>query len=58
MKRRSFIQKTALTSGAISIGGNLAFGKQPNTNLGHNFNLRYAPHLGHLYAIGVLLYCN
>lgn len=46
MKRRSFIQKTALTSGAISIGGNLAFGKQPNTNLGHNFNLRYAPHLG------------
>ena len=46
MKRRSFIQKTALTSGAISIGGNLAFGMQPNTNLGHNFNLRYAPHLG------------
>ena len=46
MKRRSFIQKTALTTGAISIGGNLAFGMQPNTNLGHNFNLKYAPHLG------------
>lgn len=46
MKRRSFIQKTALTSGAISIGGNLAFGMRPNTNLGHNFNLKYAPHLG------------
>ncbi len=46
MKRRSFIQKTALTSGAITIGGNLAFGKPPSTNLGYNFNLRYAPHLG------------
>jgi hydroxypyruvate isomerase len=46
MKRRSFIQKTALTSGAISIGGNLAFGIQPKANLAHNFNLRYAPHLG------------
>ncbi|MGB5499536.1 MAG: TIM barrel protein [Maribacter sp.] len=46
MKRRSFIQKTALTTGAISLGGNLAFGIRPNTNLGHNFNLKYAPHLG------------
>ena len=46
MKRRSFIQKTALTSGAITIGGNLAFSKQPSTNYGYNFNLRYAPHLG------------
>jgi len=46
MKRRSFIQKTALTTGAITIGGNLAFGQQPSTNLGHNFNLKYAPHLG------------
>jgi len=46
MKRRSFIQKTALTTGAISIGGKLAFGIRPNTNLGHNFNLKYAPHLG------------
>ncbi len=46
MKRRSFIQKTALTTGAITIGGNLAFDKQPNTDLAHNFNLRYAPHLG------------
>ena len=46
MKRRSFIQKTALTSGAISIGGNLAFGRQHNTNSAHNFNLKYAPHLG------------
>jgi len=46
MKRRSFIQKTALTTGAITIGGNLAFGQQHSTNLGHNFNLKYAPHLG------------
>ncbi len=46
MKRRSFIQKTALTSGAITIGGNLAFSKKPSTNIGHDFNLKYAPHLG------------
>lgn len=46
MKRRSFIQKTATTSGAITIGGNLAFSKQPSTNIGHDFNLKYAPHLG------------
>ena len=46
MKRRSFIQKTALTSGAITIGGNLAFSKQLSTNIGHDFNLKYAPHLG------------
>lgn len=46
MKRRSFIQKTALTGGAITIGGNLAFSKQSSTNFGHDFNLKYAPHLG------------
>lgn len=46
MKRRSFIQKTALTSGAISLGGTLSFAKKPNSNLIHEFNLKYAPHLG------------
>ncbi len=46
MDRRSFIQKTALTTGAITIGGTLAYGQQHSTNLGHNFNLKYAPHLG------------
>ena len=46
MKRRSLIQKTALTSGAISLGGTLSFAKKPNSNLIHEFNLKYAPHLG------------
>ncbi len=46
MKRRSFIQKTALTGGAITMAGNLAFSIQPRTNFEHNFNLKYAPHLG------------
>ncbi|MBD0850421.1 hydroxypyruvate isomerase family protein [Maribacter arenosus] len=46
MKRRSFIQKTTLTSSALMIGGQLAFGKNTNTDVGHNFNLKYAPHLG------------
>ncbi|MGB5668843.1 MAG: TIM barrel protein [Maribacter sp.] len=46
MKRRNFIQKTALTSGAISLGGTLSFANKPNSNLKHEFNLKYAPHLG------------
>ena len=45
MKRRSFIQKTALTSGAISMAGTLSFANYKN-NLAPNFNLKYAPHLG------------
>ncbi|EAR02615.1 hydroxypyruvate isomerase family protein [Maribacter sp. HTCC2170] len=46
MKRRNFIQKTAMTSGAIAIGGNLAFGASDQTAVKHKFNLKYAPHLG------------
>lgn len=47
MKRRSFIQKTALTSGAISLGGAFSYAQTANTKeMAHSFNLKYAPHLG------------
>lgn len=46
MKRRNFIQKTALTGGAISLGSTFAYAKQNKINLKHSFNLKYAPHLG------------
>jgi hydroxypyruvate isomerase len=47
MKRRSFIQKTALTSGAISLSGAYSYA-QPlaKKKTVHSFNLKYAPHLG------------
>lgn len=47
MKRRSFIQKTALTSGAISLSGAYSYA-QPlaKKEIAHSFNLKYAPHLG------------
>ncbi|MBT9188150.1 hydroxypyruvate isomerase family protein [Zobellia russellii] len=47
MKRRNFIQKTALSTGAISMGSGLTYAatlaspKDP-----YKFNLKYAPHLG------------
>jgi len=49
MKRRSFIQKTALSSGAVTLGGahSYAFsGNNENGLAAHKFNLKYAPHLG------------
>ncbi len=46
MKRRNFIQKTALTTGAISFGGALAYGADKHSNVAHKFNLKYAPHFG------------
>lgn len=47
MKRRDFIQKTALSGGAISLGGAMAYGAQANHNSKkHSFNLKYAPHFG------------
>ncbi|MGJ8738879.1 hydroxypyruvate isomerase family protein [Zobellia laminariae] len=47
MKRRNFIQKTALTGGAISLGGNFAYSNLSSNALkAHKFNLNYAPHLG------------
>lgn len=48
MKRRNFIQKTAITGSALSMGGSLAFANnsmQPATKP-YSFNLKYAPHLG------------
>ena len=49
MKRRNFIQKTALTSGALSLGGAFSY-SQPidvrKEEKPHSFNLKYAPHLG------------
>jgi len=47
MKRRSFIQKSALTSGAISVGSALSYANTLNTaQKVHKYNLKYAPHLG------------
>lgn len=45
MKRRNFIQKTVLATGAISLAGNLSYSQNKN-KLAHRFNLKYAPHLG------------
>jgi hydroxypyruvate isomerase len=47
MKRRSFIQKSALTTSALSMGGVLAHANQKTrSEQAHRFNLKYAPHLG------------
>ncbi|MEQ8219427.1 MAG: TIM barrel protein [Arenibacter sp.] len=46
MKRRDFIQKTALTGGAVTLGGSLAYGANTNIDMKHTFNLKYAPHFG------------
>ncbi|MEO0527624.1 MAG: TIM barrel protein [Bacteroidota bacterium] len=45
MKRRDFIQKTALAGGVISLGGAFAFEKVDTVPV-HQFNLKYAPHIG------------
>ncbi len=46
MKRRRFIQKTALTSGAISLGGGFSYANNKTNGMTQKFNLKYAPHLG------------
>ncbi|WP_411029554.1 hydroxypyruvate isomerase family protein [Spongiimicrobium sp. 3-5] len=47
MKRRNFIQKTALSGGAIALGGAVTYAKVPKSPFQkHTFNLKYAPHLG------------
>ncbi|TMM58737.1 TIM barrel protein [Maribacter algarum] len=46
MKRRSFIQKTALTGGAFSLGGAFSYASNETLPMKHQFNLKYAPHLG------------
>jgi len=47
MKRRSFIQKTALSTGAITIGSTLSYANTINSPINaHKFNMKYAPHIG------------
>ncbi|MBU2947791.1 hydroxypyruvate isomerase family protein [Zobellia uliginosa] len=47
MKRRNFIQKTALSTGAISMGSGLSYASNlASSKDAHKFNLKYAPHLG------------
>jgi hydroxypyruvate isomerase len=47
MKRRSFIQKTALSSGALSLTGALSYANTYTSTVNaHQFNLKYAPHIG------------
>ncbi|MDC6350419.1 TIM barrel protein [Zeaxanthinibacter sp. PT1] len=46
MNRRNFIQTSALSGGAISLGGAFAFGANSPVRAKHEFGLRYAPHLG------------
>ncbi|MEX0289595.1 MAG: hydroxypyruvate isomerase family protein [Flavobacteriaceae bacterium] len=48
MKRRNFIQKTALSGGAIALAGTSAYGsvKADSPSSPYSFNLKYAPHLG------------
>lgn len=47
MKRRNFIQKSALTTGAITIGGAFSYAQTAGKKeMAHQFNLKYAPHLG------------
>src|SRR5690554_130014 len=46
MKRRDFIQKTALTSGAVTLGGTMAYGAANRSSKKNSFNLKYAPHFG------------
>ncbi len=46
MKRRNFIQKTALSAGAVTLTSGVAFGARKKEELKkHSFNLKYAPHL-------------
>lgn len=61
MKRRSFIEKGALTGSFLGLGGigvSYAFAKADNDEksikdnvLKHNFNLNYAPHIGMFKAL-------
>ena len=47
MKRRNFIQKSALTTGAISLASSLTYANSMNQKPKvHKYNLKYAPHLG------------
>jgi len=46
MERREFIQKTAISSGAISLAGPFVYAAKDNQPDSYKFNLKYAPHIG------------
>ncbi len=47
MKRRNFLEKTALSSGAFALGGAFTYGSTDQvSDNAHTYNLKYAPHLG------------
>ncbi len=46
MERRDFLQKTALTGSALSLGGVMSYGAVKQASMAHSFNLNYAPHFG------------
>ncbi|MDP5062054.1 MAG: TIM barrel protein [Maribacter sp.] len=47
MKRRSFIQKTSLSTGALSVASSVTFANTlTNSTAAYTYNLKYAPHLG------------
>ncbi|MEZ2413863.1 hydroxypyruvate isomerase family protein [Muriicola sp. E247] len=46
MKRRYFIQKTALATGTLSMTGFSVFGNTSSESPAHHFQLKYAPHIG------------
>jgi hydroxypyruvate isomerase len=46
LKRRNFIQKSALTGGALSLGGAFSYAARAYDSTKHEFHLKYAPHLG------------
>lgn len=46
MNRRNFIQKTALSSGFISVGGGFSYSATRQISTQHQFHLKYAPHIG------------
>ncbi|MGJ8731968.1 MAG: hydroxypyruvate isomerase family protein [Cellulophaga sp.] len=47
MKRRNFIQKSALSASALTLGGSVAYAANKQQKIiKSTFNLKYAPHLG------------
>ncbi|QBA65516.1 hydroxypyruvate isomerase family protein [Muriicola soli] len=46
MKRRTFIQNTALATGTLSLTGFSVLGNYTKNTAAHRFQLKYAPHIG------------
>jgi hydroxypyruvate isomerase len=51
LKRRNFIQKSALSGSAVTLGGPFVFGNDHVINPPPAFHLNYAPHLGMFEAL-------